>query len=301
MKLMRLWSNAFREGERIPAKYTCDGENINPPLAWDDVPPDTMSFALVADDHDFPMTWESWVIINIDAAAREIPEDFPLSGMKQPSNSAQKAQYYGPCPVGGSHRYYYKLFALDVPSIDFNQDDLNSEIANHTIATAVLMGRYERSISQMKLWSKAFKNGTIIPAKYTCDGENVSPPLIWYNVPEGTKSFALVMDDPDAPAPPFVHWIIINIDPRTREIPENAVPSGARQLINSAEKLQYFGPCPYASNHHYNFRLYALNVPTLVSDENTVFEDIQNAKIAEAELIGRYMKHGVKHTVNSLQ
>ncbi len=294
MMVMRIWSNAFKEGERIPPKYTCDGENVNPPLAWDNVPPETKSLALVMDDPDAPMAWVHWVVVNIDPKTHEIPENFSMEGMKQIRNSARKEPYHGPCPPTGTHRYYFKLFAVDVPSLDVDELTVNSGIAKHTIATAVLMGRYERIIGQMTIWSNSFKEGEFIPPKYTCEGENVSPHLAWGNVPEDTKSFVLVMDDPDSPVRPFVHWIMINIDPKTREIPENTVPPGASQVFNSAQKTQYFGPCPYASTHHYNFRLYALKVPSITVNSNTVFIDIQNTKITEAVLTGLYFKRGVK-------
>ncbi len=290
----RLWSNSFREGERIPSKYTCDGENVNPHLAWDDIPSETKSLALVMDDPDAPMAWVHWVVVNIDPKIREIPENFTMEGMKLIRNSARKEPYHGPCPPTGTHRYYFKLFALDVPTLDVDEFTVNPGIAKHTIATAVLMGRYERTIGQMKIWSNSFKEGEMIPFKYTCEGENVSPHLAWDNVPEDTKSFALVMDDPDSPVRPFVHWIIINIDPKTREIAENAVPPGTKQLLNSAQKGQYFGPCPYSGIHHYNFRIYALKVPSLETNEKTVFMDIQDAKITEAVLTGRYVKRAVK-------
>ncbi len=288
---MQLWSSAFREGERIPNKYTCDGENVNPPLAWDDVPAETKSFILIADDHDTPLNSSSWVLINIDAAVREIPENFLIERDKPNPNAVSRGPYFGPCPAGGPHQYFFKLFALDVPSIQLKDILIETIIAKHTIATAILSGRYERPFGRMKLWSKSFKDGDTIPARYTCEGENISPHLTWYNVPEGTKSFALVMEDPDAPAPPFVHWVVIDINSRTREIPENDVPPGAIVLENSTEKRTYFGPCPYSTDHHYTFRLFALNVSTLSIDKENLFEYIERAKIAEAVMIGRYMKH----------
>jgi Raf kinase inhibitor-like YbhB/YbcL family protein len=167
---------------------------------------------------------------------------------------------------------------------------ISPTIAKATLTSVVPIGRYERDIGQMRIWSNSFKDGAMIPAKYTCDGENVSPHLAWDNVPRDTQSFALIMDDPDSSIRPFVHWIIINIDPRTREIPENSVPPDAHQILNSAQKQQYFGPNPQIGTHLYNFRLCALKDPSLVTDERNIFEDIKNIKISEAILTGRYVK-----------
>ena len=116
----------------------------------------------------------------------------------------------------------------------------------------------------MSLTSQAFKNGECIPSKYTCDGECVSPPLSWSGAPEETKTFALIMDDPDAPIGVFTHWVIFNIPMSENALLENIpkkgfLPNGAIQGRNGFERNGYGGPCPPSGTHRYQFHLYALN------------------------------------------
>jgi Raf kinase inhibitor-like YbhB/YbcL family protein len=117
----------------------------------------------------------------------------------------------------------------------------------------------------MKLTSPAFLNGEKIPAKYTCDGENISPPLTISQVLPAAKSLVLILDDPDAPAGDFVHWTVFNINPATAEITEGSVPAGAAQGLTDFNSNVYGGPCPPSGIHHYQFKLYAvdkiLNIP----------------------------------------
>ena len=125
----------------------------------------------------------------------------------------------------------------------------------------------------MKLESTAFDANGLIPAKYTCDGEDISPPLIWDEVPKGTKSIVLIVDDPDAPGRTFVHWVIYDIPATVRQLPEKiaavkALPNGGVQGTNDFGKLGYGGPCPPSGIHRYFFKLYALDqelsLPALV-------------------------------------
>ena len=116
----------------------------------------------------------------------------------------------------------------------------------------------------MDLASKAFEEGGTIPAKYTCDGENVSPPLRWSNTPQNTKSFVLLVNDPDAPVGDWVHWVLYDLPGDFTElnegIPSNeTLPSGAMQGRNDFKKIGYGGPCPPSGTHRYYFRLYALD------------------------------------------
>ncbi len=118
---------------------------------------------------------------------------------------------------------------------------------------------------EIKIKSAAFEEGGMIPKKYTCDGRDVSPPLSWTSVPEGTKSLALICDDPDAPTRgTWIHWVIFNIPADTRELPESIPPQrtlaiGAKQGINDFRKIGYGGPCPPSGTHRYYFYLYALD------------------------------------------
>ncbi len=113
-----------------------------------------------------------------------------------------------------------------------------------------------------RLTSPAFQERSAIPSQYTCDGENVSPPLTWADLPANTKSLALIVDDPDAPKGLWTHWIVYNLDPKMNGLPEHFdISTGnARQGMNSYEDTNYDGPCPPANaTHNYHFRLFALD------------------------------------------
>tara|TARA_R110002124_G_scaffold233406_1_gene398692 strand:- start:60374 stop:60865 length:492 start_codon:yes stop_codon:yes gene_type:complete len=119
----------------------------------------------------------------------------------------------------------------------------------------------------MKLTSTAFEDGGNLPVKYSCDHDNISPALAWSHVPEGVKSFAIIADDPDAPAHIFVHWIMYNIPADLRNLPEHIpdkekLKNGALQGRNDFRKIGYGGPCPPEGHgpHHYHFKLYALDI-----------------------------------------
>ncbi|MBW2989958.1 YbhB/YbcL family Raf kinase inhibitor-like protein [Candidatus Woesearchaeota archaeon] len=142
---MKLRSDDFEEGGMIPSKFTCQGENINPHLAWLDVPEDAKSFALIVDDPDAPAgTWVHWLVKDIPADAREIkPDSIPGAEVL---NSFGKEGYGGPCPPSGVHRYFFKLYALDVESFEAEgKADFYKKAEEHKIAKAELMGRYEKS------------------------------------------------------------------------------------------------------------------------------------------------------------
>jgi Raf kinase inhibitor-like YbhB/YbcL family protein len=145
----------------------------------------------------------------------------------------------------------------------------------------------------------AFAAGAKIPVKYTCDGQNVSPPLDWSQGPVGTASFALIVDDPDAPVKAFTHWIIFNLPPDILGLPE-AVPvdgklaSGALQGNNGFGEIGYAGPCPPSgSPHHYSFILYALDKSLDLAagaSKEQVLEAMQGHVIAQSQLIGVYQR-----------
>lgn len=150
----------------------------------------------------------------------------------------------------------------------------------------------------MRLTSTAFEHGAEIPAKYTCDGANVSPPLAWTDVPSQTRSLALVVDDPDAPDPEaptrrWVHWVVADLPPDKRELKEN-VRRLARGCIglNDWNRAAWGGPCPPIGRHRYFFKLYALDRvlelahPTKVELERAMAGHV----LAEAALIGTYQK-----------
>jgi Raf kinase inhibitor-like YbhB/YbcL family protein len=122
----------------------------------------------------------------------------------------------------------------------------------------------EDFLMSIKLSSGAFDDGGLVPVKYTCDGEDISPSLSWSELPDGTRSLALIMDDPDAPAGTWVHWILYDLPPYSVRLDENMartedVPGGGSQGNNSWNRLGYGGPCPPSGTHRYIFRLYALD------------------------------------------
>ncbi|MBI2108767.1 MAG: YbhB/YbcL family Raf kinase inhibitor-like protein [Parcubacteria group bacterium] len=148
-------------------------------------------------------------------------------------------------------------------------------------------------LGNMKIESSAFKHNEIIPQKYTCDGENVSLPLSFSNIPNGTKTLALIMDDPDAPVGLWVHWTLWNISPGTKEIKENSVPKGAVEGMTNFGKPGYGGPCPPDGEHRYFFKLYALDAELNLSketDKGALEEAMMGHVLEKAELIGLYSR-----------
>lgn len=145
----------------------------------------------------------------------------------------------------------------------------------------------------MELTSSAFSNGGLIPAKYTCNGENVSPSIQWSGAPDGTKSFALLMDDPDAPMGIFDHWVVFNIPASTTVFSEGITdyPEGVQLGRNSAKKNGYMGPCPPDKEHRYFFKLYALDTMLDLKEgvsKTNVISAMKGHVLAEAQLMGRY-------------
>ncbi len=116
---------------------------------------------------------------------------------------------------------------------------------------------------RLRVSSPAFAGGATIPARYTCSGENVSPPLAWEGVPARTRSLALLMQDPDAPGGTYVHWTAFDLPPTLREVSAAMLPAGAREGENSFGDRGYAGPCPPEGDapHHYGFVIYALDAP----------------------------------------
>ena len=155
-----------------------------------------------------------------------------------------------------------------------------------------------------KLVSSAFSMQGDIPARYTCDGADVSPPLSWTGVPVGTKSLALIVDDPDAPDPKaprmvWVHWVLYNLPPDLATLPEDAasqqLPSGSRDGVNDWKRTGYGGPCPPIGKHRYFFKLYALDavLPDLNQPNKAALEKAMGGHIlAKAELVGTYQRPG---------
>ena len=130
--------------------------------------------------------------------------------------------------------------------------------SRRTTATGATTGS-DADAASFTLTSAAFDDGQPIPELYTCDGEDVSPPLAWSGAPEGTVQLALVVDDPDAPGGTFTHWVVWGIDPAGGGAAEGEVPDGAIKGKNDFGKTAYGGPCPPSGTHHYRFELLALS------------------------------------------
>jgi len=138
-----------------------------------------------------------------------------------------------------------------------------------------------------------FENGENIPAKYTCDGENVNPPVFINDAPTETKNLVLIVDDPDAPRKTFLHWTIWNIPPETHEIKSGVLPNGAIEGVTDFEKIGYGGPCPHSGTHRYFFKLYALN-ELLDLPEGATLGELQDAMdgkiLSVVEFMGEYAR-----------
>jgi len=151
----------------------------------------------------------------------------------------------------------------------------------------------------LQMTTNAFSPGGTIPKKFTGDGPDVSPPLSWSEPPAGTHSFALIMDDPDAPVGTWVHWVLYDLPAATRELSENVpkrdeLPNGARQGRNDFRKIGYGGPAPPPGPaHRYFFKLYALDAPLSLkagATKGEVEKAMKGHILAQAELVGRYQR-----------
>jgi Raf kinase inhibitor-like YbhB/YbcL family protein len=154
--------------------------------------------------------------------------------------------------------------------------------------------------ADMKIESSAFQSQGEIPRKYTCEGEDVSPPLGWSELPAETKTLALIVDDPDAPDPKapkttWVHWVVFNIPAIAPGLPEAAeLPAGAADGINDWKRTGYGGPCPPIGRHRYFFKLYALDTALELTrpSKAQLEQAIEGHVLAQAELVGTYQKQG---------
>jgi len=141
--------------------------------------------------------------------------------------------------------------------------------------------------------SPEITEGGPIPTRYTCDGQDISPPLGWSGVPPDATALALVVDDPDAPRGTYTHWVVVDIDPALKSLARGQSPPGAQQIVNSAGKASYMGPCPPSGVHHYRFTIYALSrrlaLPPRASLQNAL-DAIAEAATAQGRLIGTYQR-----------
>lgn len=174
-----------------------------------------------------------------------------------------------------------------------HQQDLKqqaTQIQSHETTTT---DQYISKKITMKLSSPAFENNGTLQSTFTCDGENVNPPLQISEVPQNAKSLALIVDDPDAPSGDWVHWLVWNIDPSTKEIQQNTVPASAVQGQTDFGQNKWSGPCPPSGAHHYHFKIYALD--TMLELPSTFKKaELQEAMrqhiLAQADLVGVYQR-----------
>jgi Raf kinase inhibitor-like YbhB/YbcL family protein len=151
---------------------------------------------------------------------------------------------------------------------------------------------------EIKITSSAFAEGGMIPSKYTCDGADISPPLQWGEVPEGTKSIALISDDPDAPMGTWVHWVLFNLPAETKELTENippdeTLPNGAKQAITDFGRVGYGGPCPPSGTHRYFFKIYALDTELQVdtsTGKRGLLKAMEGHILGQGQLMGKYKR-----------
>jgi len=153
---LTLTSSAFKAGDTIPSKYTCEGDDISPPLTFGEVPDGTVSLALIIDDPDAPdpkapkRVWSHWLVYNLPADTGGLPEDASRSGLPDGAvpglNDLKRASYHGPCPPIGRHRYFHKLYALDItlPTKAITKAELEAAMKGHILAQAELIATYQK-------------------------------------------------------------------------------------------------------------------------------------------------------------
>jgi len=150
----------------------------------------------------------------------------------------------------------------------------------------------------IKVTSSAFEPEGMIPAKYTCDGQDISPPLQWDAVPEGAESIALISDDPDAPMGTWVHWVLFNLPPNTKALAENippdkTLPNGAVQGTSDFGRIGYGGPCPPSGTHRYFFKIYALDKIVDLppgTRKRDLLKAMEGHVLGQGELMGKYKR-----------
>jgi Raf kinase inhibitor-like YbhB/YbcL family protein len=148
--MLKVTSSVFENGGEIPSRYTCDGNDINPPLTVESIPDTAKSLVLIVDDPDAPMgVWDHWIVFNIlvNGPSFELLENVSLKNFFSIKNSFGKVEYGGPCPPSGVHRYFFRVYALDVVldlSSDSNREELEDAMEGHILDQGELMGKYER-------------------------------------------------------------------------------------------------------------------------------------------------------------
>lgn len=176
----------------------------------------------------------------------------------------------------------------------WQQEEKSRNISMNTYKVIItLLLSWQGTGIALQLTSPAFKHNGQIPLKYTCDGENISPALRWTKIPPHTKSFALIVDDPDAPKKVWVHWILFNIPVTVTSLPENAHTYQFVTGLTDFNDEKYGGPCPPSGTHRYHFTLYALDSLLNIksdADKNTVLDAMRGHILEQTTLIGTYTR-----------
>jgi Raf kinase inhibitor-like YbhB/YbcL family protein len=161
------------------------------------------------------------------------------------------------------------------------------------------MARTTRStVAELQVTSSVFEEAGMIPAQYTCDGESISPPLRWESLPEGTRSIALIVDDPDAPSGTFVHWVLYDLPPGVQELSagmpgKETLANGARQGANDFGDIGYGAPAPPRGTHRYFFKVYALDAVTGLPPGQTkaqLLRAMEGHILAQGQIMGKYKR-----------
>lgn len=167
-------------------------------------------------------------------------------------------------------------------------------IFSHSLTEGYSKDRGGKAMGTLTVTSTAFKEGGMIPGKYTCDDRDLSPQIAWSGVPAGAKTVALICDDPDAPAGTWVHWVVFNIPVTVKELAEGAsLPAGAKQGINDFRKLSYGGPCPPGGTHRYFFKVYALDAVLALKEgaaKGELLKAMEGHVLAQGQLMGKYKR-----------
>ena len=156
----------------------------------------------------------------------------------------------------------------------------------------------QKQDGEIQVLSTAFEEGGMIPPQYTCDGQDISPPLSWQSIPEGTRSIALIADDPDAPMGTFVHWVLYDLPADVRELQENVpdaktLSNGAKQGANGFGRIGYGGPCPPSGTHRYFFKIYALDTATNLlpgQKKAQLLRAMEGHILAQGQIMGKYQR-----------
>ena len=187
--------------------------------------------------------------------------------------------------------HHYALVALGIALIVIGLWIFISPLLQQSFTLSSASSSLSLATTSMQLTSSAFVHNGTIPRSYTCQGLNVSPPLLFGAVPSSTKSIAFIMDDPDAPQGTWTHWLWWNAQPSLQTLPQNTLPLEAVQGTTSAGSVGYHGPCPPAGTHRYVFHAYALDTLLTLSSSTTaplLRSAMQGHILAQGQLIGLY-------------